>query len=128
MIQARELRLGNWVKRDSGATSPDIVCQVNFDTFDVMPWDGIDGEIESLNPILLTPDILIAAGFEKMEDGDGGYYGELLSSNGFLFIEGDKNGYCDVFIDMWEHLRVRYVHQLQNLYFCLTGTELTIKL
>jgi len=136
MILANELRLGNWVEEE--VLGRVRIVAILSDTVAVvgkgMKMDrAIEDREFSLNlsnikPVPLTPEILEKCGFEKQEDGDGGYYRELLSGNGFLFVEGDKKGYTDVFIDLSEHLRVRYVHQLQNLYFALTGEELTINL
>jgi hypothetical protein len=113
MINANELRIGNWVtyKGQSDRIERNDFAQTYLDRYE---------------PIPITSKILKKCGFEKQEDGDGGYYHELLSENGVLFIEGDKKGYTDVFIDMWENIRVRYLHQLQNLYFALTNSELKI--
>lgn len=119
MIQAKELRLGNWIK-----VYGDVTCAWNLSSDDDVNDEGNGDHIQ---PIPLTPEILEKCGFEKQDDGDGGYYLELLSANGFLFVAGDKKGYTDVFIDLWEQLRVRYLHQLQNLYFALTGNEINYK-
>jgi hypothetical protein len=36
------------------------------------------------------------------------------------------NGWLFYWDDKWDN-RIKYVHQLQNLYFFLTGEELTLK-
>lgn len=136
-MKANELRIGNWVFDDEGKPS-------RIEALWSKAWrdnDGgdsehfglsINGEIGWLSPIVtgipLTPEILEKCGFEKEEDGDGGYYHELLSGNGQLFVEGDKKGYTDVFLDLNETVRVRYLHQLQNLYWCLCGEELKVNM
>lgn len=121
MIAANELRIGNWVNYImEDKTMPDTPGPI------FLSISGKDAE--HYNPIPLSPEVLEKCGFDNQEDGDGGYYHELLSDNGVLFVEGDKKGYTDVFIDCWENIRVRYLHQLQNLYFALTSHELTIKL
>lgn len=116
---ANELRIGNWIDSEDGKQQiVDVLCDsINTKTHEGLPCDFID-------PIPLTPEILLAFGFERLEDGDGFYY-ELLSANGILFIEGDKKGFTEIFLDMDNSVRVRYLHQLQNLYFALTQTELT---
>jgi hypothetical protein len=44
-------------------------------------------------------------------------------NNGFIIYQ-----YGDNFVfEYREGVKVKYVHQLQNLYFALTGEELTIK-
>jgi len=75
-------------------------------------------EITNLKPIPLTEDILIDFGFSNLELDNGEFYYQInkfrLNSNysGFYYSN---------------NLVIKYVHQLQNLYFCLTGEELIIK-
>lgn len=92
------------------------------------------GEIlreSQLKPIPLTGNWLIRLGFKKGDDGDLElfplkYFKELLRYNGksapiFVSDFGDDSHY-DLPIS-----HIKYVHQLQNLYFALTGEELTVK-
>ena len=79
------------------------------------------------NPIPLTPDLLLACGFEPQYDEDIVWH-ELELRAGPLLTEGDKNGKCEVFFDCFEKIRVQHLHQLQNLYFALVGKELDVKL
>lgn len=127
MINANELSIGNWVY-DGEMKRNCMIAEVRLDSVFLDPSPYAGTKLSWLMPIPLTPSILEKAGFEKEEDGDGGYYHELLSENGVLFVEGNKKGYTDVFLDMDDKIRVRCLHQLQNLYFALTGTELTINL
>lgn len=107
MIQANELRIGNLVM-----------------------YNGYYRQIVSLNlgtevnakPIELTEEILLKCGFIKDEfdqwgnDSRLGFF-QAEDFEGYLMIWGDS------VIRHCEHL-----HQLQNLYFALTGKELKIKL
>ena len=81
--------------------------------------------IEEIEPILLTEKWLLKFGFKKTTDG-------------FLKIKTRKRGVCleinlktkrfILFNSFFtELLFLEHVHQLQNLYFALTGQELTIK-
>lgn len=71
----------------------------------------------SIEPIPLTEEWLIKFGFENSNMGFSADYSkdniELNFVNG-LYEYGD---YC----------KIEYVHKLQNLYFALTGEELTLK-
>lgn len=124
MIELKHLRQGNWILAGPDK-QPVQVAEILADSVNttlLKNWTP-----ETISPIPLSPEILQTLGFEKTEDGDGGYYHELLSANGVLFVEGNKKGYTDVFIDCWEEIRVKYLHQLQNLYWCLCGKELIYK-
>lgn len=81
----------------------------NSITFDYPNWDEIE-------PIKLTEEWLVNFGLSK----NNGYPYKFL--NGFIKI---RNG---VYFYKYYHLDIelKYVHQLQNLYFSLTQTELTV--
>lgn len=147
MIQASELRIGNWVVFNDNTdrygqvfliTGTEVQMSTNY-----IPdhWENSVKEvgigIDSVFPIHLTPDILEQAGFEKqlLDEGneDEGYcYSLRLNDNkycGLSFLSGDKNGYTEVCLFPYEEwFRCRYVHQLQNWYFALTGKELSLTL
>ena len=79
------------------------------------------------NPIPLTEEWLLKFGFEKTLN----QYKKLTLSNK---IGCDNIPFIILFLDnqyQYDDLRFRtnieYVHQLQNLFFALTGEELTIK-
>jgi hypothetical protein len=122
MIQANELRIGNWIKHD-----PSYVENQNFIVSDIRTYrektvNGI--EIDDCLPIPLTEKILLKAGFIKKRIS--------LTFNEFSFYNEDlENVYID--LDQGQCLsgiciKVKYLHQLQNLYFALTGIELQFKL
>lgn len=81
------------------------------------------------SPIALTKEILEGIeGIEKRVD-EGSVWHELDIVKGFTIFEGDKNGICElVYFLHHTEFRIQYVHQLQNLYFALTNTELPITL
>lgn len=112
-MDAKELRIGNLVKNEHG------VVAVNESWFLFNVW-------KTLNPIPLTKEWLLKFG---------------LNCNGIIY-EQEKNSKFAVklwevgkpgqFLIFWGDNRLScvepvYVHQLQNLYFALTGEELTIK-
>ena|SRR5690349_17316758 len=125
MIQATELRIGNWVNiPECGINAViDIIGakKVCIDTTRVDLDDNAGCFMcESLNPIPLTPEILEKAGMK----GD-----EILFDGSLRCIEMIKGN--DAFIVHYikkNQPNVKHLHQFQNLYFALTGTELDIKL
>jgi hypothetical protein len=123
MIQENELRQGNWFIK---AGMP-----AKFDFHDEDDRTYLD----EFEPIPLTPEILEKCGFEKSkEEVYGEEYLGLKLYNGICryeicFFPGNTFTSISLFHKgeligrTWE-----YLHQLQNLYFALTGQELNVKL
>lgn len=146
----QELRIGNllyrskeWYREYPEYKNQEYLIEVNKITYDELLKDDyiINGEyLRLLVPIPLTEEWLLKFGFH--EDNYGLF--EKVKNNAEY-----KSG-CEIevwikqcIIDsdiVWDycigedisnvtHLAyIKYVHQLQNLYFALTGQELTIKL
>jgi hypothetical protein len=113
MIEANELRIGNYL-------STGVVYKI--DEEEVYTISNVIQELSSsavrIDPIPLTEEWLLKFDFENR--GDRFYYGCLditLINDCFVWD-------CSDIID-WP--QIKHVHQLQNLYFALTGQELTIK-
>lgn len=118
MIQPQELRIGN-------LTNEGMVVQIEKDCFyvDNPKYGWLKNTTNEINPIELTEEWLVKLGFEKT--GRNEYNNDVITYNlaygAFIVVPvGIENGeFC------MEH--IKYVHHLQNLYFALTGQELTIK-
>ena len=89
-------------------------------------------KLEYLNPIPLTEEWLLKFGFT--ERSFKGYNRKFYKTvNNILFvipfcISFDSiNYYYPVDEEYQIFINLKYVHQLQNLYFSLTGEELTLK-
>lgn len=118
MIQSNELRLRNWVLTPNGYYCVDSICNKGVDlgcSGGAYVSMDIGYHYEKLHPIPITPEILEKCGFENTR---------LLSlvwhnfaKRFAILVHGGPVGY-----------ELLYLHQLQNLYFALTGEELTIKL
>lgn len=134
MIQATGIRIGNWFKDFDGK-----YFQWDLMHFGMMTL-SIDADEIISELITLTEEILLNCGFEKIEH-EVQYQilicDETDTENRKLLILD----YCDeagYFADIHEKIyrgsytmnisKVKYLHQLQNLYFALTQKELTIKL
>lgn len=125
-MEAKELRIGNWVNiyddytsQVTGLTENGKVWCVKRPTDEKCAWNQV-------NPIPLTEEWLRRLGLNVRQreadectwlEFDFPVVEELVqSSDGTYFFDCDS-----------DTLRIMYVHQLQNLYFSLTGEELTIK-
>lgn len=121
-MKANELRIGNLVNR-LGETTKITAIQ----TIDV----GGIGYVSTLKsgaittsqiePIPLTEEILLKCGFEIFPWGyvikSSNDFGIRLNLKSFVYEVSGNSA-----------VKVNYLHQLQNLYFSLTGEELKIKL
>lgn len=116
MIQATSLRIGNWIDID-GKRQRVLVISNELISGDKAALC----EPDEVHPIPLTPEILEKAGFGHSDVG-GNFY--TLNS---VVIGMLKDG--DFYYSYEDQTRwIKYVHELQNLYFALTGTELKIEL
>ena len=118
-MKASELRIGNWVEiqgLESKIISVDTegcICENEYCE------DFENNNItQNLQPIPLTEEWLERFGFE---------YSDLNGDSGLWKIPPFQiYGKYNQFIYDYR-LDVNYVHQLQNLFYCLTGEELIIK-
>lgn len=80
----------------------------------------------SLKPIMLTKDWLINFGFNWADDNNE--FLELKPFRTFKFHSDYSNDFSTVAFRINDtEKEINFVHQLQNLYFALTGTELKTK-
>lgn len=126
MIQAKDLRAGNLVFENTFNMGngnyegvPIVVNGNIIKTIELSPT------LHAYSPIPLSPDILERCGFvtvNKDKFSDKFAYAFKENEHHFKFYPPNTlywHGYP---------LNVEYLHQLQNLYFALTGEELTITL
>jgi hypothetical protein len=117
-MKANEMRIGNWYD-ENGATK-----QVNPNTIEAV-WVA---ERIWCKPIPLTEEWLLKFGFITK----GVHYNFTLENieiaSAIRVISTNERGkfYLDGDIPEWMKIKLEYVHQLQNLYFALTGEEITI--
>lgn len=79
-------------------------------------------DINEYNPIELTEEWLLKLGFEKDEESKT--WSILTSLEKFDYLFEIENKYQQFFQPDFLRIDIKYVHQLQNLYFALTGQEL----
>lgn len=130
MIKANELRIGNWVNYNiNGEQLHSGKITGIYNTQDEPSRGVIDYHYPLVfgQPIPLTPEILEKAGFESVRWSMGSYnwvHRESKICFKRLKTQGDV-------VRFMAHNRITHVtslHQLQNLYFALTGEELNINL
>lgn len=127
-ISANELRIGNWV-----------LYQGQFKIVRYIQIDRIGSIKKNLQPqtillskchgIPLTEEILLKCGFEYSEPFPN-IRCILIKDNFEIGLDGDdfSLNQMSVRINKAIIIKVKYLHQLQNLYFALTGQELEINL
>jgi hypothetical protein len=120
MIDIKELRIGNYVfpKNSSGAKSVKGVVFAIDDYLVSVEGNHNQYDYHLLEPIPLTEELLFKCGFEKKPFGSTTvYYNPLIELDAhFRLNRVDYN------------IQVQSLHQLQNLYFDLTGQEIEVDL
>lgn len=135
-MKASELRLGNIIKLGGNTLNtyqtykPVKVCLAFLNEIFAENEERPDAELSVYQPVGLTDEWLLRLGFEMDNSGvekDHQDYCEWYQRKfpiiGELITNSDMSFVFDIETDT---LRIRYVHQLQNLYFALTGCELPI--
>lgn len=114
MIQAKDLRIGNWLFWADNKTEFEITIGI---LISVEFWNHIENK--DIKPIPLTEEWLIKFGFKKNKDCFKKFAYEVgMVGNHLWYLDNGSSMLID---------RLEYVHQLQNLYHALTGEELTPK-
>jgi hypothetical protein len=123
-MKANELRIGNLVQVDN---IPVRVLWFDYDGAVCESLDKKDMVQMHIEPIPLTEEWLIKFGFMKPKNPTKGFENSFSKGS---FIWTEHRFYLDAGNDEgWiiDEYKIEYVHQLQNLYFTLTGEELEIK-
>jgi hypothetical protein len=109
-MKPNELRIGNLV-----------INREDYDVFEITEGWEIDN-IGLYEPIPLTEEWLLKFGLTKEKDRSMGFNYTNNSKKFKLVMYKGNYG-----VKRSNYYKTEYIHQLQNLYFALTGEELTIK-
>lgn len=137
MINANELRIGNIVEIDRGIGKVVMISTEEYSEWNDSEDFNVRVEVNGiyyscseneLSPILLTEEILLKCGYnlvyssrftksyEHSELPKMKYKYKCLGNCGFIYYQNT----CIMCIES--------LHQLQNLYFTITGKELTVNI
>lgn len=111
-VKANELRIGNWV------SSKDTAVQIEEITSETVRYCYGEFTLDFINPIPITKEGLLRFGFNLKV-----VYGSNFWELGKILIIEDENGEFEF---AWG-MKIKGIHQLQNLYFALIGRELKLK-
>lgn len=119
-MEVKELRINNWFNLNGKDFYIDLKMLYAISS------GNPDYDLQKINPIPINKEWLEKFGFKKTRFSRWENYNLITYGYGFMFGEWDK-----VILSMDESSEifvhdVQYVHQLQNLYFALTGNELTL--
>lgn len=118
-INVRELRIGNWVL---DANVPTVI------DFSYMSYLIDYPTTHKVSAIPLTEEWIKRFGFEyKYVDDTCGQYVISFSEWGMFAFDVNSEGYSYTGYAATFSTQLKFVHQLQNLFFALTGTELISK-
>ena len=145
MINANELRIGNWVMVTL-AVMDDISDEKSFHYRQVGVNDFYKTEL--LDPIPISPDILLSAGFKYLKEEGVSSFEEfhnpdedthcwsfnvkstdLIDSHEICLVKWGEEEYFTFQLGRGTYRKkIKYLHDLQNGMFFLTGDELTINI
>lgn len=110
-MKATGVMIGNYLKNEGVIVKID--ARSIFDMFN---------DNQKYEPIPLTKYWLTKLGFDRKGSSFWykGYDYTIDTSGGIFIVHSD-------YVSVAYGIEVKYVHQLQNLFFALTGEELTIK-
>lgn len=121
-MQSEELRIGNYVKAEGHVTKITGILH-----YDVYTRSGTYGVVY-LEPIPLTEELFLKFGFEKCDKLN---YSGLWKKGGNNFFDFDKYSPWVILykfdVDLVRVASIKHVHQLQNIYYSITGEEITLK-
>lgn len=136
-LKCTDLRIGNYVNIEGDVVKVKEIYEKSI--------YYANGEYESyaiedfIHPIELTEEVLVKVGFEDRKEyfnysrvfGDDGDYCDSIyiyycpRLNHFKFTHFIVENLDIQTMDLYN---IKYLHQLQNIYYCLTGEELNIEL
>lgn len=115
-MKANELRIGNFVNKITTSDNDTDLTIVNAE--DIF---NVSADIDFYGPILLTEKWLLKFGLVEIGNNFSFWQNSIYS------IEKTKNKWQILYQSNDIMLTIKYVHQLQNLYYALTGEELELQ-
>jgi hypothetical protein len=120
-MEAKELRISNLVHliADGHENEPDLLI------WELEDYEFYENKMEYIKPIPLTEEWLLKFGFYKTTENAGNLI--CYKKGKYTIAKWLKNKW-QFWINTTDlYNSPQYVHQLQNLFFCLCGEELMLK-
>ena len=129
-MKANELRIGNIICSKGTDETGIYIIEVIYKDYCLGKYEKITHRVrqcfDGMKGIPLAEEWMLKFGFERFENE---YYHSYKEVEICVQFDPFSVGLCRrndwAFLDRYEH--IQYVHQLQNLYFALTGNELELK-
>ena len=120
-MKAKELRIGNLIFKNNDIY--EISSLFFVDLHDGLIRESYNNNYD-IKPIPITEEWLLKFGFIK--DMAWTYSIELINNNRLVYYLGEK-GWSIGHKNYSDFTNLIYIHEVQNLYFAITGTELKLK-
>lgn len=125
MIQANELRIGNWLMM----AHENVPEMVNIKVMQFIAHANSIGDKHPFEPIPLSPDVLKACGFQRLINSNDFWEHFVLGNGWYISKSNHDEDSAGVIKDRFywsdNYIEIKYLHQIQNLFYSLTGTELS---
>ena len=121
-LKAKELRIGNYVEyriEDELDSRKEWWEVTVIDSDDINWLEKESPESTDYRPIPITEEWLLNFGFKKLVNNFS------FLENSIYSIEKEKKDWQVYYSSNDRMLNIKYIHQLQNLFYCLCGEELT---
>jgi hypothetical protein len=129
-MKPTELRIGNLVLNDRCLNTIENLLSDGVCALKTKQGNFIHARYELIEGVPLTGEMFIQLGAKPLQYTNKGYWISLYSLKaeihfefyGSEIVSTIKSDHCELILN-----RIRYVHQLQNLYFSLENEEMQIK-
>ncbi len=133
MINPNELRVDNYVAHsDHPGDYFTIrgVCKDRVHPIELIDNSGYaikEDDLSKIMPIPITPELLEKCGFTKM--GSSVYTDvECYELDGYFMAGGQLHKFINNNTSVFLNIKIKFLHQIQNIFFALRNKELTINL
>lgn len=125
-MKAEELRIGNYLLNDNCIVRVEHIMFSDYCLVKTKQNNSITARYELIKPIPLTEEWLLKFGFVKNKISNEWHFGEFSIWKLSPSDPSKSKIILNLMFDI-DNPEIKSVHQLQNIYFALTGEELTIK-
>lgn len=118
-MKLQELRLNNLIEVKICTNKNQLVTGISNSSINTIDADNLN--LSDIEPIKLTDKWLTDFGFSKTEWDHNNSFSKIVGNNDYTIVFY-SNCVCEIGDIITKE--IEFVHQLQNLYYALTGVEL----